>query len=289
MTARAVPVLLACALALEAQAPPAPYLPDLSRWRLEILSGPGGWVTDPGQQVTFKLVDPGDPNPPKEERPSRDAYEDAESWRPPAPEPEKTPEQLKQERLRAEAERKANEWRHRTVRGWFNDEELSEPVDVNVSDTLSLTSRNGENRLVLLEPDSGARAARSWWVTTATTRLAVTVARNFRWGAWPWSPGARDSFPSGDLQVLEPDGTLAESGRTSPSGGRARWMEYTHPAPPPGTFTVRWVSSSYAEPAVVTVRVVLDPGTDREHRWRFDRLILPGSPPAILGTFDVDP
>jgi len=40
---------------------------------------------------------------------------------------------------------------------------------------------------------------------------------------------------------------------------------------------------------VVTVEVALDPGTDRERRWRLNRLILPGSPPAILGTFDVEP
>ena len=206
-----------------AQAPPAPYVPDLSRWRLEILSGPGGWVTDPRQQVTFKLVDPGDPESAQGRAPVRDAYEDAESWRPPdagaGEDPGAAEAGAPAGRGRAQGQRVAAP--HRA--GLVQRRGTAEPVDVNTSRHPLPDSRNGENRLVLLEPDSGARAARSWWVTTATTRLAVTVARNFRWGAWPWSPGARDSFPSGDLQVLEPDGTLAESGRTSPSGGRARW------------------------------------------------------------------
>lgn len=64
---------------------------------------------------------------------------------------------------------------------------------------------------------------------------------------------------------------------------------YLHPARAPGTCTVRWQASAWGDPAPVTVDVTLDRGTDRERRWRFTRLILPGSPPAILGTFDVDP
>ncbi len=287
----AVPAILALALPAAASPapPPAPYVPDLARWRLELLSCPGGWVTQARQTVTFRLVDPGDPNPPKEQPGQGDAYQDAEAWRPAAPEPEKTPEQLRQERVRAEAERKANAWRQRTVRAWFNGEELpAQGAEVNVTGSLVLDSRNGENRLELLEPDSGARAGCSWWVSTGRNRLEVRALREYGWGAHPWSlqPG---TTPPGNLRVLEPDGTLAESFRTTPSGGRCRWDEYLHAAPPPGTYSVQWQMPYWGSPALVTVEVLLDPGTDRERRWRFTRLILPGSLPAVLGTFDVDP
>jgi hypothetical protein len=58
---------------------------------------------------------------------------------------------------------------------------------------------------------------------------------------------------------------------------------------PPGSFTERGRLPNRVDPAQATVDVVLDRGTDRERRCRFNRLILPGSPPAIPGTFDVDP
>lgn len=276
---------LTAALIAVAAAPP--YVPDLTRWRLELRSAPGGWVTGLRQQVEFRLVDPDDPSPPPEPGAGPDPYSDAEAWR---PAPALTPAQERAERERREAEAKANAWRQRTVRVWLNgDPADAEYVSVNTTGTFWVESRNGENRLELLEPDSGARAGASWWASTTQDRLEVTPVQDGRW-SWrhPWSLEPASGRPNGDLQVLEPDGALANY-RTTPSGGRSSWSGYVHPAPPPGAYTVRWVPSAWAEPQVVTVEVVLDRGTDRERRWRFNRLILPGSPPATLGTFDVDP
>jgi hypothetical protein len=254
-------------------------VPDLGRWRLELDAPPGGWLSEPNQNVRFKLVDPGDPAPPKDGPDAYDPYEDAERYRPPAPEPEPTPEQLRERARRAEAERKANLWRQRTVQLWLNGEASLCHVEVNATQIVPVQSQNGENRLELFEPDSGVRASCSWWVSTARTRLRVEALQDFR----GWSP-------PGSLQVLEPDGSLAEPGRTTPSGGRLSWRDdYRHAAPRPGVYTVRWNPSAYGEPAVVTVVVLLDPGTDQERRWRLIRLILPGSPPTILGTFHVEP
>jgi len=287
MSVLSVAVLL---LALAAPAAPA-YVPDLSRWRLELLEAPGGWVTDPRQEVRYRLVDPGDPSPPAEPGAGTDPYEDAESWRPPGPRAEPTPEQERAQREQAEAEARANAWRHRKVRvllnGLLTDWDY---LDVNAPRTLWLDSRNGENRLELLEPDSGARAAATWWAGAAQDRLEVTPERGHTY-SWrhPWSLDTGIGVPPGDLEVLEPDGALARGGATTPSGGRCTWTGYLHPAPAPGTYTVRWQPSAWGDPAAVTVEVTLDRGTDRERRWRFTRLILPGSPPAILGTFDVDP
>lgn len=274
MSARLVPMLLSCC-ALAA----GPYVPDLSRWRLELSAPPGGWLSEPTQNLEFKLVDPGDPDPPRDGPERYDPYEDAERYRPEPPRPEPAPEQLRQQRLKAEAERKANLWRSRRVQVWFNGEPSLCWVEVNRTQGFTVVAQNGENRLELIEPESGARASCSWWVSTAAVRLRVAVLRD-----------VEDlPYPSGDLQVVEPDGTVAESPRTTPSGGRSTWMEYRHPAPLPGSYTVRWKPAWYRDPAVVTVEVALDPGTDRERRWRLNRLILPGSPPAILGTFDVEP
>jgi hypothetical protein len=279
------------ALALTAPAPAGPYLPDLSRWRLELLEAPGGWVTETRQKVRYRLVDPGDPNPPAEPQARTDPYEDAETWRRPEPEPEPTPEQELAGRRQAEAEAKANAWRHRRVRVLLNGVLADwDYLDVNTTGTLWLESRNGENRLEVLEPDSGARAAASWWAAAGQDRLEITPERGNTW-SWrhPWSLDTGIGVPPGDLEVLEPDGSLARGAATTPSGGRSTWTGYLHPAPAPGTYTVRWQAGTWGDPAQLTVDVVLDRGTDRERHWRFTRLILPGSPPAILGTFDVDP
>ena len=263
--------------ALRAQPAGAPYVPDLKLWRLELSSPAGGWLTEPRQDITFKLVDPQDPAPPRDGPDAASAYDDAERFQPTVA---KTPGQLRQEALRAEADRLANLWRHRTIAVWFNGEPLPQPwVDVNTTRTFRVVSRNGENRLELLEPESGARATRTWWVSTSRDRLRVFALRD-SFGDGSWLPG--------DLQVLEPDGATARFGRT-PSGGKAGGWEYTHAAPPPGTYTVRWSPSPWQPIATVTVEAVLDGGTDRERHWRFNRLILPGTPPMVFGTFDVDP
>jgi len=68
--------------------------------------------------------------------------------------------------------------------------------------------------------------------------------------------------------------------------------------PAPGTYTVAWggYQATYHDwwrpeegrPVQVEVDVLLNGGTDRERRFRFTRLCLPGGGEVILGTFNVE-
>ncbi|MBK9796308.1 MAG: hypothetical protein IPP58_07395 [Holophagaceae bacterium] len=162
---------------------------------------------------------------------------------------------------------------------WFNGATLTWSLRVGHSLNTELKAQNGENRLEILEPDSGLRVVRSWWVSTARTRLRVVSIQ------------ANDEYTGGSLQVLEPDGAVAEGGRRTASGGMLRWSgEYTHDTPPPGTYTLKWMGGwRGGKPARIRVEAVLDGGTDQERRWTWERLILPGAGPVTLGTFDVEP
>lgn len=252
------------------------YVPDLKAWRLEVTPALGGWSGDRTVALRVKLVDPKDPAPPKDEPEAEPDEEDAgeglegESL---------TAERLRQARLEREAEEARNAWRSRTLRVWFNGAALTWRARVGTTLSMELSAQNGENRLEILEPDSGLRAVRTWWVSTARTRLrVVSLTLDGEW-------------TSGSLQVQEPDGALAERGRRTPSGGRLTWSgEYSHDAPPPGTYTLRWTGGwRGAKPSHLRVEAVLDGGTDQERRWTWERLILPGAGPTTLGTFDVEP
>ncbi|WLT30133.1 hypothetical protein [Geothrix sp. PMB-07] len=263
------------------QPSPVAYTPDLKQWRLDLSPDLGGWSSDRTVSLRIKLVDPKDPNPPKDE-PRRFDYEDEEGGYDPGEGGEqdtRTAEQLKQARLDREAEAARNAWRQRTLKVWLNGATLTWSVQVGHSTNQEITAQNGENRLEILEPDSGLRVVRSWWVSTARTRLRVVSIQ------------AQDEYASGNLQVLEPDGAVAEGGRRTPSGGMLRWSgEYTHETPPPGTYTLKWSGGwRGAKPARVRVEALLDGGTDQERRWTWERLILPGAGPVTLGTFDVEP
>ncbi|NWJ39348.1 MAG: hypothetical protein HXX12_00060 [Geothrix sp.] len=258
----------------------ASYAPDLKLWRLEVAPDLGGWSSDRTVNLRLKLVDPKDPNPPKDEPGRRyyDDYED-EGGYDPGGEDTRTAEQLRQARLEREAETARQAWRARTLKVWFNGATLSWSVRVGHTLNTDLTAQNGENRLEILEPDSGLRVVRSWWVSTARTRLRVV------------SIHANDEYTGGSLQVLEPDGAVAEGGRRTASGGMLRWSgEYTHDTPPPGTYTLKWMGGwRGGKPARIKVEAVLDGGTDQERRWTWERLILPGAGPVTMGTFDVEP
>jgi hypothetical protein len=259
---------------------PSSYVPDLKNWRLELSPDLGGWSSDRTVNLRIKLVDPKDPNPPKDEAVGRYANDgDEEDGYEPGVEDTRTAAQLRQARLEREAEAARQAWRQRTLKVWFNGATLTWSTRVGTTLNTELTAQNGENRLELLEPDSGLRLVRSWWVSTARTRLRVVSIQ------------VRDEFVGGGLQVLEPDGNLAEGGRRTPSGGTLRWSgEYTHESPPPGTYTLKWTSGwRGAKPARIRVEAVLEGGTDQERRWTWERLILPGAGPVTLGTFDVEP
>jgi len=258
----------------------ASYTPDLQLWRLETTPDLGGWSSDRTVNLRVKLLDPKDPDPPKDEPARRyyDDYED-EGGYDPGGEETRTAEQLRQARLEREAEAARQAWRARTLKVWFNGAALSWSVRVGHTLSTELTAQNGENRLEVLEPDSGLRVVRSWWVSTARTRLRVVSIQ------------ANDEYTGGSLQVLEPDGAVAEGGRRTASGGMLRWSgEYTHDTPPPGTYTLKWMGGwRGGKPARIKVEAVLDGGTDQERRWTWERLILPGAGPVTMGTFDVEP
>lgn len=264
--------------------PPGSYLPDLKQWRMELSPDLGGWSSDRTVNLRIKLVDPKDPNPPKDEARRWNDYEGGEEggYEPGSEDSggeKRTAEQLRQARLEREAEAARQAWRQRTLKGWFNGSTLTWSTRVGFTLSVEITAQNGENRLEILEPDSGLKVVRTWWVSTARTRLRVVSIQ------------ANDEYTGGGLQVMEPDGAVAEGGRRTASGGMLRWSgEYTHDTPPPGTYTLKWTNGYRGgKPARIRVEAVLDGGTDQERRWTWERLILPGAGPATLGTFDVEP
>ena len=278
-----LPILFCAGLAGWSQATPPRtlpprYTPDLSAWRLELVPELGGWLTTGRQEIRIKLVDPRDPEPPKDEASGFDEGGYGEEGDEAEP-PEKTAEELRQERLFNEEETKRNAWRERRLLVWFNGAATQLGVQVGHTAYYALESRNGENRLEILEPDSGQRAVRSWWSSAARTRLQISQVHT-----------VGEEWSIGGLEVLEPGGDLASRGKRTTSGGTLSWSnDYAHAAPPPGTYTLRWTGGYRGGNAYrVIVEAVLDGGTDAERRWRFERLMLPGAGPATLGTIDVE-
>ncbi|MBK8794272.1 MAG: hypothetical protein IPN59_14445 [Holophaga sp.] len=287
------PLLLVCsalmlALPLVAQKkveakakPKAPlYVPDTTQWRLELTPDLGGWLSEGRQELRIKIVDPKDPEPPKDEVRSYgyegDYYEGEGDYE---EAPAKSADQLKRERLEREDLERRNAWRQRRVLIWFNGVPSTQSAEVGHSSYFSAASQNGENRLEILEPDSGKRLVRSWWTFATRTRLQIFRVR-----------ASDDDWGSGNLEILEPNGDLALSGRRTASGGTMDWSSgYSHPTPPAGTFTLRWTGGYRGgKPFKVIIEAVLDGGTDQERHWRFERLMLPGAGPATLGTVDVE-
>jgi len=255
------------------------YAPDLSQWRIELAPDLGGWLSEGKQELRIKIVDPKDPEPPKEEARSNnyegDYYEGDGEYQ---EGPQKTADELKRERLEREEQERRNAWRQRRVLIWLNGEPSTQHLQVGHSSYFSVVSQNGENRLEILEPDSGKRLVRSWWTFATRARLRISRVR------------LEDEYGGGDLQILEPNGELATGGRKTSSGGSITWSDsYTHPSPPMGTYTLRFTGGYRGgKPFKVVVEAILDGGTDQERRWRFERLMLPGAGPATLGTVDVE-
>jgi hypothetical protein len=163
--------------------------------------------------------------------------------------------------------------RERRVPAWFNGEALEWELEVNRECSFTVSPIQGENRLEILDPATGARQVRTWWCGAKGARLRVTAReRGVRWPSW-------------SLEVLEPGGKLStglqEFQRTHPSPGThsLRWNAGT---------PSRWWSAEDACPRTVDVDVILDGGTDRERRWRFETLILPGTGSTLMGSFDVE-
>jgi hypothetical protein len=299
-------------LPLSGQDPFYPFWkPDPKRWRLEVLTPLGGWSSAGPSEIQLRLVDSSDPRPPRDP-----ALEYWEAWQrereartralrlrtqelladtPEAQwQPEAGEEQMEEEEgleasttsnlsillLRLRAERQAEEeldraedMRRPSLKVWCNGEAMDWRLSLNRLESFSITPVQGENRIELLEPVTGQRLVRTWWCEGRNPRLRV-VARELdtRWSSW-------------NLEVLEPGGKRAAG---------LQDFEKSHPAS--GTYTLRWDAGEPSEwwspedarPRIVQVDVILDGGKDRERRWRFEPLVLPGTGPVVIGSFDVE-
>lgn len=295
-----IPILIACA-ALAQDAGTPGYQPDPKQWKLFLLSPMGGWTTSKSLDLTVKVVDPRDPKPPKEGGGTVD--EDLQGGG-----DEEGPsyyEGLKQQEgeewsafmTRVQVARKQNAWRTRKLEVYFNGVKQVREVKVGYKTQLHFELQDGENRLELRQPDSGKYAVRTLFATQSRDRLVVHLKDD----------GDRDPYSYswfwGGLQVVEPGGTESIRGEPTPSGGKNHGSSYTHLAPPAGTWTVRffdpragvdgygydeYYEHSEVRPVRVVAEIILDGGTDRERRWRFERLVMPGTKRVTLGSFDVE-
>jgi hypothetical protein len=271
-------LLLAVALPAFA-APPAVYAPDPALWRLELAPDLGGWMTTASFPLRVKIVDPRDPDPPREGRPAfQDQDDEEDAYDPLHPLTRVELQARYQARQLAWArQERLNAWRKRRLILWFNGAEQVLQVRVGYAWEQSLQCRDGENRLEILQPDSGLREVRTWWAFAGRIRLLVYQVRG------------DESTWNGHLEVVGPAGDIARPGRKTASGGVAGWNRFTHADPPPGTYTLRWAGiPAQASPGTVVVDAFLDPGTDHERQRRFSSLILPGTGSVTLGTIDVE-
>lgn len=263
--------------------PHAPiYTPDPRLWRLDVQPDLGGWMNQATVELRLKVVDPKDPKPPVEAQ-VRDPYADGEAWA----EGQDQERDWDAERQWNEEESRRTKWRQRKVQYWLNGTPGILEIQVGHTATFEISCQNGENRLEILQPDSGQRAVRTWWASSDRTRLRIQKLNTQR-GLW----GDEETFwGGGHLEILEPDGQLLSPGRKSKSGGSLTYdSEYSNPAPPAGAYTLRWTGTWQGEkPFRVLVEALLDGGTEQERRWRFEKLILPGAGPVTLGTLDVEP
>ena len=280
---------------LLAQAPkaPQPYSPNPGLWRLELEEAPGGWTTAKELTLRLKVVDPRDPAPPKPVSPEdEDAWEYREGLTRGDDEP------WEAFWARVEAARKANAWRNRTLQVFHNGQKTTRAYRVGHPVVLNLDLHDGENRVEVRVPDNGQSRVVSCFATNSRDRLVVRLS-----SPDPEPTGYYWSWYSGGLQVVEPDSTESIGGEPTPSGGRNNGSVFTHIAPLPGTYTVRWFDpqagvdgygyegsngSTDNKPQRIFVEVLLDGGTDRERRWRFEQLVLPGAGTVTLGTLDVE-
>jgi hypothetical protein len=275
------------------------YVPDPKQWQMYLLSPMGGWTTERHINVEFKIVDPHDPKPPKDVA-RKVVDEDMDSG-----ESDEGPdyyEGLKRREneewsdfyARVNVERNKNVWRNRKVEIHFNGEKQVQDFQVGRKGSIYLDLQDGENRLELRQPDSGKYAVRTIWASNSRDRLVIRMTQEGEnEQSWWW----------GGLQVVEPDSTESIAGEPTPSGGKNKGNSYTHATPLPGTYTVRWFDTragvdgyewgegsndAQAAPKKVVIEILLDPNTDRERRWKFERLVMPGTKRVTMGSFDVE-
>lgn len=260
---------------LLAAPPRAAYKPDPRQWRLELKGIHGGWTTDSTLTVSVKVVDPQDPDPPKDEPmglEDPDLAQDADSEAP--------------------APQAQGDWRRRILVYWWNGQKERTQIQVGITTTFELKLAQGENRMELWQPDSGRRVVRTLWGTSTRDRLTIHLV----------DQAQRERWWGGGLQVVEPDHTESIGYEPTPSGGRNHGDRYIHPSPLPGTYTVRWFDPEAGvegyeyggygweekRPRKLKATIVLDAGTEHERRWVFERLVMPGTKRVTLGSFDIE-
>lgn len=281
----------ACSVMLMGQAPS--YVPDPALWRLELDEAPGGWTTAQTLTLRLKVVDPRDPAPPQ---PSSAEDEETLEYQEGLTRGEDEP--WSDFWARVEVARRVNAWRRRNLMIFHNGQKITRPYRVGYPVTVRLDLHDGENRVELRVPENGQVRVVSRFAISSRNRLVVRLS-----SPDPEPTQYYGSWYAGGLQVVEPDHTESIGGEPTPSGGRNDGSVFTHPAPLPGTYTVRWFDpragvdgygydeayeSSDNRPQRILADVVLDGGTDRERRWRFERLVVPGTKRITLGSFDVE-
>lgn len=311
-----ISLLLLAAGGLSAQeVPPERWVPDPTRWHLVLTPDPGGWWISAPEELQVRVTDPTDPRPVR--GPGEDPWDfwEAERERRNSAFRRLSLELLKRdpeggpqaEALMAQswapdrevavgeaygawamvlrAQRKARteleairQTRTVTVQAWLNGQRMDLTAELNHSRTLPLPGLKGENRLELIEPRSGQRLVRTWWQGSSAPRLQVHLE-----GEGP------DWYDLGQLRLLEPNGKLSRPGASLSRRTPAR-----------GTYTLTWSKPHYRAwwrdeepdlgnaPIRLRAQVILDAGTDRERRWTFESLGLPGAIPQTLGSFDVE-
>lgn len=300
---RPVVLILLGGLALGAQAPkpraskPQPYVPNPALWVLEVEGATGGWTTTKELTLRLKVADPKDPSPPKPRVPSDEEDYDYDARYNEGLHREEN-ETWEAFRKRVDEARRLNAWRDRALQVYFNGQKDQVSYRVGHPFSRSFTLQDGENRIELRVPENGQSRVVSLFTVNSRDRLLVRL----------YSPDAEPSqydwsWYSGGLQVVEPDNTESIGGEPTPSGGKNSGSLFTHYGPLPGTYTVRWFDPragvdgygydgyyehSDAKPQRIVAEVILDPGTDRERRWRFERVVVPGTKRVTLGSFDVE-
>ncbi len=203
------------------------------------------------------------------------------------------------------------------LQSWINGTFEERPVQTGERIPFTIQPVGGENRIELRLAGTKVSAIRTFWGKSAVERLRIRLVQARSDEFWYRTP-------YGWLEVVEPDGSALTSGST-PSGGHGSWDWYSHAQPPAGTWTLRWkYNLNDSDPNASTtagsaegfgdwgqtgletpdssqdtsmgkgiyrgkvyIEVVLDAGTDREQRWIFDRLFLPGRAQITLGSFDI--
>lgn len=207
------------------------------------------------------------------------------------------------------------------LQSWINGSFSEQRVSTGQKLHFTIQPQDGENRVELRLAGRKTSAVRTFWGKSAVARLRIRLVPErsdpfwyhtpFGWlevvepggaaltggntrsggqGSWDWFNHAQP--PAGtwtlrwkwNLDESNPNATGGD-GLSAGEGAEEGDGEGQSPSPSPDSQDTSMGKGIYR--GKVYVEVVLDAGTDRERRWIFDRLFLPGRAQITLGTFDV--